>query len=74
MSKRKVSVPTCTSFSNSGISFLTLGMKKPPSFVHKKYLSYIQKKEGENTASDMQFFYFNKSSSVYSPFGILAVL
>ena len=38
------------------ISFLTLGMKKTPSFVHKKCLSYIQKKEGENTASDMQFF------------------
>ena len=40
----------------------------------RKEIPELEKKEGENTAYDMQFFYFNKSSSVYSPFGLLAVL
>jgi len=39
-------------------------MKKPPSFVHKKYLSYIQKKESENTASDMKIFLALKKNYV----------
>jgi hypothetical protein len=38
------------------ISFLALGIKKPPSLYIKIYLSHIQKKETQKTGSIMKFF------------------